>query len=112
MSSLSASASWALLLVAGLLEVVWAAGLKTTDGFSRLWPSVGVIVVAWLSFWLLGLAMRQLPAGTAYAVWVGIGAAGTVIAGIVLLGESASPARLGCVGLILAGVIGLKLLEK
>ena len=92
MSSLSVTASWALLLLAGLLEVVWAAGLKTTDGFSRLWPSLGVIVVAWLSFWLLGLAMRQLPAGTAYAVWVGIGAAGTVVAGIVLLGEPASVA--------------------
>ena len=111
MSSLSVTASWALLLLAGLLEVVWAAGLKTTDGFSRLWPSLGVIVVAWLSFGLLGLAMRQLPAGTAYAVWVGIGAAGTVVAGIVLLGESASLARLACVGLILAGVIGLKLLD-
>ncbi|MFZ5521339.1 MAG: DMT family transporter [Pseudomonadota bacterium] len=112
MSSLSVTASWALLLLAGLLEVVWAAGLKSTEGFSRLWPSVGVIMVAWLSFWLLGLAMRQLPAGTAYAIWVGIGAAGTVVAGIVLLGESASPARLACVGLILTGVIGLRLLEK
>lgn len=109
---LSPSAAWALLLLAGLLEVIWAAGLKTTEGFTRLWPSVGVIAVAWLSFWLLGLAMRTLPAGTAYAVWVGIGAAGTVIAGIVLLGESASLARLGCVGLILAGVIGLKLLDR
>lgn len=108
----SVSQSWLLLVAAGLLETIWATGLKHTEGFSRLWPTVGVVAVAWASFWMLGVAMRHLPAGTAYAVWVGIGAAGAVIAGIAFLGESAAPARLLCVGLILAGVIGLKLLHE
>lgn len=101
--------AWALLVVAGLLEVGWAIGLKYTEGFSRLWPSVftGASMVA--SVALLGVAMKSLPVGTSYAVWVGIGAIGTAILGIVLFGESASIGRLVSLGLILAGIVGLKL---
>lgn len=107
--NLSSSQAWLLLLLAGALETVWAVGLKYTEGFTRWLPSsiVGVAIVA--SLLLLATAMRDLPTGTAYAVWVGIGAAGAVIAGIVLFDEPATLARLACVGLILAGVIGLKL---
>ena len=105
---LTAGQAWAALVVAGLFEIVWALGLKYSDGFSRLWPSVAVVVGAAASFWLLALAMRALPAGTAYAVWTGSGAAGTALLGMVLLGESASLVRLGCIGLIVAGVLGLK----
>jgi quaternary ammonium compound-resistance protein SugE len=101
--------NWTLLIIAGLLEVVWAIGLKYTEGFSRLWPSVGTAAAMIASVGLLGIAMRGLPVGTAYAVWVGVGAVGTVILGIVLFGESASAPRLISVGLILAGIIGLKL---
>jgi quaternary ammonium compound-resistance protein SugE len=101
--------SWFILVLAGLFEVVWAIGLKYTDGFTRLWPTVGTVAAMAASLWLLGIAMKSLPLGTAYAVWVGVGAAGTVIMGIVLLGEPASPARLISVMLILAGIIGLKL---
>jgi len=101
--------SWLILVLAGLFEVVWAIGLKYTDGFTRLWPTVGTVAAMAASLWLLGIAMKSLPLGTAYAVWVGVGAAGTVIMGIVLLGEPASPARLISVTLILAGIIGLKL---
>ncbi len=100
---------WLLLVIAGLLEIVWAIGLKYTDGFTRLWPSVGTVSAMALSMLLLGLALRSLPVGTGYAVWVGIGAVGTAILGIVLLGESASAARLISIGLIVAGIIGLKL---
>jgi quaternary ammonium compound-resistance protein SugE len=100
---------WLLLVIAGLLEVGWAIGLKYTQGFTRLWPSVWTVTAMVVSMALLGLAMRVLPAGTAYAVWTGIGAVGTVLLGIVLLGEPATPARLACIGLILAGIIGLKL---
>lgn len=100
---------WILLLIAGLLEVGWAIGLKYTEGFTRLWPSVGTAAAMTLSVVLLGLAMRTLPVGTAYAVWTGIGAVGTVILGIVLFAEPATAARLGCVGLIVAGILGLKL---
>jgi len=107
--NLSAGQAWAVLVVAGLFEIVWALGLKYSDGFSKLWPSVVVIVGAAVSFWLLALAMRALPAGTAYAVWTGIGAAGTALLGIALLGESANPLRLGCIALIVLGVLGLKL---
>lgn len=105
---MNVSQAWLWLVVAGLFEVVWALGLKYSDGFSRLIPSLVVVVAAAVSFWLLALAMRVLPAGTAYAVWTGIGAAGTAIFGIVLLGESASATRLACIGLIVAGVLGLK----
>jgi quaternary ammonium compound-resistance protein SugE len=101
--------SWILLFIAGLFEVAWAIGLKYTDGFSRFWPSAGTVTAMVVSVLLLGLAMRELPVGTAYAVWTGIGAVGTVILGIVLFGDSASALRLVCVGLIIAGILGLKL---
>ncbi|SFP57170.1 quaternary ammonium compound efflux SMR transporter SugE [Variovorax sp. 770b2] len=101
--------AWVVLLVAGLLEVGWAIGLKYTEGFTKLWPSVGTAISMVLSVVLLGWAMRSLPVGTAYAVWTGIGAVGTVILGIVLFHEPANAARLACVGLIVAGILGLKL---
>ncbi|RJG07598.1 quaternary ammonium compound-resistance protein SugE [Noviherbaspirillum cavernae] len=101
--------SWLILLIAGLCEIVWAIGLKYTEGFTRLWPSVGTAVAMTVSVVLLGIAMKSLPVGTAYAVWVGVGAVGTVILGIVLLGEPANAARLISVGLIIAGIVGLKL---
>lgn len=100
---------WIVLLFAGLFEVVWAVGLKYTEGFTRLWPTVGTVVAMAVSFGLLSQAMKQLPLGTAYAIWTGIGAVGTALVGIVLFGESANPARLACIGLIAAGIIGLKL---
>jgi quaternary ammonium compound-resistance protein SugE len=101
--------AWILLVIAGLFEIGWAIGLKYTDGFSRLWPSIGTIVSMVVSVALLSWAMRSLPVGTAYAVWTGIGAAGTVLLGIVLFGEALTLARLACVGLIVAGIVGLKL---
>jgi len=101
--------AWIVLVVAGLFEVCWAIGLKYTDGFSRLWPSVGTVAAMTASVVLLGWSMRSLPVGTAYAVWTGIGAVGTVLLGLVLFDEPATVARLGCVGLILAGIVGLKL---
>jgi quaternary ammonium compound-resistance protein SugE len=100
---------WILLVLAGLLEVGWAIGLKYTEGFTRLWPSVGTIAAMGLSLLLLGTAMKSLPVGTAYAVWVGIGAVGTVILGIVLFDEPLNALRLGSVALIVAGLVGLKL---
>jgi len=103
--------SWTLLFIAGLFEVAWAIGLKYTEGFSRFWPSAGTVTAMVISIVLLGLAMRELPVGTAYAVWTGIGAVGTVILGIVLFGDSASALRLVCVGLIIAGILGLKLVS-
>lgn len=107
-AALSNAQAWWLLAVAGVLEVVWALGMKSTAGFTRLVPSVLVTVTALLSFWLLGLAMRVLPAGTAYAVWVGIGAAGTALLGILIFKEPATVARLLCISAIVAGVLGLK----
>ena len=101
--------SWILLFVAGLFEIGWAIGLKYTHGFTRLWPSVGTALSMLVSVVLLGLAMRDLPVGTAYAVWTGIGAVGTVILGIALFNDPANAARLFCVGLIVAGILGLKL---
>ncbi len=101
---------WVILVVAGLFEITWAIGLKYTDGFTRFWPTVGTLIALVISMGLLGLAVRSLPIGTAYAVWTGIGAVGTVILGIVLMGDPATPARLVCVGLILAGIVGLKIL--
>ncbi|MFN3417590.1 MAG: quaternary ammonium compound efflux SMR transporter SugE [Caldimonas sp.] len=101
--------SWIVLFIAGLFEVAWAIGLKYTDGFSRFWPSALTVTAMVASVVLLGLAMRELPVGTAYAVWTGIGAVGTVILGIVLFGDSATLLRLLCVGLIIAGILGLKL---
>lgn len=101
--------SWVLLFVAGLFEVAWAIGLKYTEGFTRWWPSVGTVTAMVVSVVLLGLAMRTLPVGTAYAVWTGIGAVGTVTLGIVLFGEPATVARLACVALIVSGIVGLKI---
>lgn len=101
--------AWLLLLVAGLLEVGWAVGLKTTEGFTRLWPSVLTIGAMVASLGLLGLALKTLPVGTAYAVWTGIGAVGTAIFGMLVLGEVVSAARIGGVLLIAAGIATLKL---
>ena len=101
--------NWAILVTAGLFEIAWAIGLKYTVGLSRWWPSVATIVAMILSVGLLGIAMKSLPIGTAYAVWVGVGALGTAILGMLLFGEHASPARLLSLALILAGVVGLKL---
>lgn len=103
---------WFLLGLAGLFEMGWAVGLKYAEGFTRLWPSVITLALMALSVFLLSLAMRHLPVGTAYAVWTGIGAVGTVLLGIVLFGEPASWGRLLCIGLILAGIIGLKLVSE
>ena len=101
--------AWIYLTVAGLLEIGWAIGLKYTDGFTRLLPSLWTVTSMILSIVLLGLALRTLPVGTAYAVWTGIGAIGTAALGIYLFGEPATAARLLCIGLILSGIIGLKL---
>ena len=101
--------AWVILLVAGLFEVAWAIGLKYTEGFTRFWPSAATVGAMVVSVALLGSAVKSLPLGTAYAVWTGIGAVGAVLLGIALFGESASVARLLCVGLIVAGIVGLKL---
>lgn len=103
--------AWVLLLIAGLFEIGWAIGLKYTEGFTRLWPSMFTAVSMIVSVALLSWAMRSLPVGTAYAVWTGIGAVGTVILGIVLFGEAMTPARLACVALIVTGILGLKLVS-
>jgi quaternary ammonium compound-resistance protein SugE len=102
--------AWIILVVAGLLEVVWAVGLKYTQGFTRLWPSVATITAIVLSMSLLGLAVRTLPIGTAYAVWVGIGTVGTAIYGMAVLNEPATALRILCLTLIVSGALGLKLL--
>jgi quaternary ammonium compound-resistance protein SugE len=101
--------AWAILIVAGLFEVGWAIGLKYTEGFTRFWPTVGTVAAMVISLGLLGVAMKSLPVGTSYAVWVGVGAVGTAILGIVLLGESANAGRLISLALIVAGIVGLKL---
>lgn len=101
--------SWIILFFAGLFEVGWAVGLKYTDGFSRPLPTVLTIVAMAISLGLLGLAMKELPLGTAYAIWTGVGAVGTVIAGIILFGESMALFRLASVALIIAGLVGLKI---
>lgn len=100
--------AWIYLLLAGLFEIGFALGLKYTEGFTRLWPSVGTVVSAAISLWLLTQALKTIPVGTAYAIWTGIGAVGVAVLGIALFSESASPARLLCIALIVAGVIGLK----
>ena len=100
--------AWVLIALAGILETVWALGLKYSDGFTKFWPSVFTIITAVGSFWLLSVAMKSLPVGTAYAVWVGIGVLGTVIFGIILLGEPISPLRVIGIALILAGILALK----
>jgi quaternary ammonium compound-resistance protein SugE len=102
--------AWIYLVIAGLLEIGWAIGLKYTEGFSRLGPSAATILIMAASFAMLGLALRSLPLGTAYAIWTGIGTAGTVLLGMALFGEPAAPLRLACITLIVAGVAGLKLL--
>jgi quaternary ammonium compound-resistance protein SugE len=102
--------AWILLLVAGLLEVIWAVSMKASHGFTKHHFTAITLVAALLSFWLLGLALRQLPVGTAYAVWTGIGAVGAAVLGIVLLGETLSIARIGCIALIVCGILGLKFL--
>ena len=103
------SMTWAILVLAGLFEMGWAIGLKYTDGFSRLWPTVWTVMAMIISLWLLGITMKTLPVGTAYSVWVGVGAIGTVILGIVLFGEPANAGRLISVAFIVVGIIGLKL---
>ncbi|MEW6560878.1 MAG: quaternary ammonium compound efflux SMR transporter SugE [Planctomycetota bacterium] len=101
--------AWLLLIIAGLLEVGWAIGMKYTEGFTRMWPSVFTIGAMVLSVVLLGVAMKSLPVGTSYAVWVGVGAVGTAILGMVLFAEPATAGRLASLGLIVAGIVGLKL---
>ncbi len=101
--------SWMLLVLAGLFEIGWAIGLKYTQGFTRLVPSLLTAASMVVSLGLLGLALKDLPIGTAYAVWTGIGAVGTAVLGILLFGESAAVARLVCIGLIVSGIVGLKL---
>ena len=100
--------AWALLLVAGLCEVGWAVGLKYTDGFTRPLPTALVVAAMVASVWMLAIALRTIPVGTGYAVWTGVGAVGTAIAGMFLFGESRDAARLACIGLIVAGIVGLK----
>jgi len=101
--------AWTILVIAGLFEVGWAIGLKYTEGFTRLWPTVWTVLAMIISLWLLGIAMKSLPVGTAYSVWVGVGAVGTVMLGMALLGEPANAARLISIALIIAGIVGLKL---
>lgn len=112
MPLLSSPAAWGVLLAAGLCEVAWAVGLKYTDGFSRLWPSVGTVAAMIASVVLLGWSLKTLPVGTAYAVWTGIGAVGTAILGMLLFNESREVMRLVSIGLIVAGILGLKLVTK
>ena len=101
--------AWTFLLIAGVLEVFWAISLKYTEGFSKLWPSAVTVAGMIASFYFLAYALKTIPVGTGYAVWTGIGAAGTALLGIVLFGESAASSRLACIGLIVLGIIGLKL---
>jgi quaternary ammonium compound-resistance protein SugE len=101
--------AWITLFVAGLFEVGWAIGLKYTEGFTRLWPTVLTVLSMIVSLWLLGIALKTLPVGTAYAVWTGVGTVGTAILGMVLFGESTAALRLACIALIVAGILGLKL---
>src|SRR5512134_2859917 len=103
--------AWIYLVIAGLLEIGWAIGLKYTHGFSRLWPSVATVACMAVSFVLLSLSLKTIPIGTGYAVWTGIGAAGTAILGIILFAEPATVLRLGSIGLIVAGIVGLKLVS-
>jgi len=103
--------AWLYLLIAGLLEVAWAIGLKYSDGFKRLWPSVWTIATMIGSFVFLAQALRTIPVGTGYAVWTGIGAVGTAILGIILFAESATLPRLACIALIVVGILGLKLVS-
>ncbi len=106
---MNSGSAWAILFLAGLCEVGWAVGLKYTEGFSRLGPSVGTLAAMVASVVLLGWSLKVLPLGTAYAVWTGIGAVGTALLGMALFGESREVSRLVCIGLIVAGIVGLKL---
>jgi quaternary ammonium compound-resistance protein SugE len=101
--------AWLALFFAGLLEIGWALGLKFSDGFTRFWPSVATVVAIMLSFGLITISLKSLPFGTVYALWTGIGAAGSMVVGILVFGESADAFRVMCLGLIIAGVVGLKL---
>jgi len=101
--------SWVILVIAGLFEIVWAIGLKYSEGFTRLWPSVGTIVAMLISIGLLGMAMKSLPVGTAYAIWVGVGMVGTAILGMILFNEAVTLIRLASLLLIVIGIVGLKL---
>lgn len=101
--------AWFVLLTAGLFEIGWAVGLKYTQGFTRLWPTLATVASMVISLWLLGLALRTLPLGTAYAIWTGVGTVGTALLGMVLFSEPADVVRLACIGLIVAGIIGLRL---
>jgi len=105
----SVMTAWLAILLAGLLEVVWALTLKSSDGLTRFWPTVGMLLAIASSFALLGYSLKSVPFGTAYALWTGIGAAGSMIAGMLMFGESADAFRIGCLTLIIAGMIGLKL---
>lgn len=105
------STAWLLLIVAGLLEIVWAIGLKYTEGFSRVLPSAITVAAMIGSVWLLAIALKSIPVGTGYAVWTGIGAVGTAILGIILFNEAATIARMACIGLIVAGIFGLKMVS-
>ena len=103
--------AWMYLVVAGLFEVAWALGLKYTEGWTRLWPSLGTLAAMAVSFWCLSQALKVIPIGTGYAIWTGIGAVGVAAFGILVFGESASPARLACIGMIVCGIVGLKLVS-
>lgn len=103
--------AWAVLFLAGLFEIGWAIGLKYSEGFSRLWPSAATVIAMALSVWLLGVALKSLPLGTAYAVWTGIGTVGTAVLGMLLFAEPATALRLASIGLIVAGIAGLRLLS-
>ena len=104
--------AWLVLVVAGVFEVGWAVGLKYAEGFTRLWPTLGTIVAMIVSLGLLGLALRSLPLGTAYAIWTGVGTVGTALLGIALFHDAADPLRLACITLIVVGIIGLKLVTE
>ena len=108
--TLSPNLAWLFLLVAGLLEIVWSVSMKASQGFTKQGFTAITVVAACLSFWLLGLALRQLPVGTAYAVWTGIGVVGAAVLGIAFFGESLTIARIGCIALIVCGIVGLKLI--
>ena len=108
--TLTPNLAWVLLLVAGLLEIVSSISMKASQGFTKYHFTAITFIAAWLSFWLLGLALRHLPVGTAYAVWTGIGAVGATVLGIVVFGESVTVARIGCIALIVCGIVGLKVL--
>ncbi|MGH6611145.1 MAG: DMT family transporter [Burkholderiaceae bacterium] len=110
--TLSHAAAWIVLLVAGALEVVWAISMKASDGFTKLPFTLLTIAAAGMSFWLLGLSLKALPVGTAYAVWTGVGAVGAALLGVVFFNEPASAARIACVALIVAGIFGLKLTSQ